>query len=322
MEPQIARRLVALLARERRITRYAEGREAGQLLAYAFPEGARVADIKKTRFAPFLDRPAMKLIVARSGGTMTRALFEAVGAGEEFVEFVLGYDVWGAFNARDARWRQVSRRGLGLVLQLNFTGAHAEAYRRALKRGDQDYFSYYGHPVAGESAPRRTCAWVRIDIEPETGEALIEEVQNDWIRRAGDAYDRARRLIAAAAPKYEMSLRPSLDRVPAERVARYYEEALAPYVDVWREAALSATLALLVETIGVRTVFMHSSAGGCRLKRIDDSVLPPRSIYEDLPRRFAFERTREAPEFLLRSTAKAKRKALARGEIEFWRHRF
>ena len=47
----------------------------------------------------------------------------------------------------------------------------------------------------------------------------------------------------------------------------------------------------------MRRIFHHTQAGGFLLKRMSYRQ-PPASLYEDLPRRFCFERTAEVPRVL------------------------
>jgi hypothetical protein len=75
-----------------------------------------------------------------------------------------------------------SRRGFNLVLQLNFSSRHDEPYRKLVDPDDYRPFELGGHPVA--KGALHTLAWSRLDIDLNTGEALIEEIQTDWIREA------------------------------------------------------------------------------------------------------------------------------------------
>ncbi|MGL4666681.1 MAG: hypothetical protein ACRCWR_01975 [Saezia sp.] len=61
---------------------------------------------------------------------------------------------------------------------------------------------------------------------------------------------------------------------------------------------LWAGISFLREEIGICDIFYHSFDGGRFLKRIDGNRLPLRSLYTNLPRRFCFAPTQEAPEFL------------------------
>ncbi|MGK0441829.1 MAG: hypothetical protein ACJA0N_001630, partial [Pseudohongiellaceae bacterium] len=63
-------------------------------------------------------------------------------------------------------------------------------YRRLIKPLDNyGLFEYWGHPVC--QAGKKTMAWVRIDFT--TNEVLIEEIQNDWLRKAAGVLARVNR---------------------------------------------------------------------------------------------------------------------------------
>ncbi|MBY0423699.1 MAG: hypothetical protein K2Q06_15450 [Parvularculaceae bacterium] len=320
MDKTLAHRLLSLIGNERRLAHYWPGREAALLLRLAYPQGARIADIKRSRFAPLLQRPAVKAVMASAGdGVLSGEMLDVWPHYAPWYCHALGFKLWGATKKGAARHKQVSRPGYSLALLLNFSGAHEELYRAIFGRNAEDYFTFYGHPHADGHA-RKTCSWVRIDVAPETGEALIEEVQNDWLREAGWRHDTAMRRRESEGPQAEIWVRGET-YVAAEKIIRYWQEAAEPHHDVWGEAALSAALVFLVETVGIRTIWMHTSATGARVKRIEGTP-PPRSIYEDLPRRFCFERTREAPRFLSDEVSKPMRRYLNSGEAEFWRHQF
>ena len=60
---------------------------------------------------------------------------------------------------------------------------------------------------------------------------------------------------------------------------------------------LWATLDFLRNELGLRRIYYHTAESGRLLKRIDGN-LPPLSLYSDLPRKFCFDGTTEAPAFL------------------------
>lgn len=320
MDKTLAHRLLGLIGTERRLAHYWPGREAALLLRLAYPQGARIADIKRSRFAPLLQRPAVKAVMATAGdGALRGEMLDVWPDDVRWYCHALGYKLWGASKKGAARHKQVSRPGYSLALLLNFSGAHDERYRAIFGRDAPNYFTDHGHPHA-EGTMRKTCSWVRIDIAPETGEAVIEEVQNDWLRKAGWRCDAALRRCETEGPQAEIRVQ-GRTKVAADQIIHYWNEAAGPHHDVWGEAALSAALVFLVETVGIRTIWMHTSATGARVKRIEGTP-PPRSIYEDLPRRFCFERTRETPRFLSGEVSKPMRRFLNSGEAEFWRHQF
>ena len=94
----------------------------------------------------------------------------------------------------------------------------------------------------------------------------------------------------------------------------HYERQLAPYRTTWSEAPLTATLRVL-HRLGVTGVFLHSPRSGAGYKNIRGRT-PPRSLYSDLPRRFAFEPDVKAPAFI--DGARARDRAWPRG-VRMWR---
>ena len=121
-----------------------------------------------------------------------------------------------------------------------------------------------------------------------------------------------------------------LAKIPAADVASWIFEHKTPQIltcaeKVWSEAMLSATLEFVRNTLGLRLVYMHTDECGARLKDIWFESRPPKSIYQDLPKRFCFEQVNYAPTFLSRSWGESKefrdaefRKRTAR-PFAFWK---
>ena len=53
-------------------------------------------------------------------------------------------------------------------------------------------FEWWSHPVRQDG--RHTLAWARMDVDLDAGEALIEEIQSDWIREAVSEWRRSRQV--------------------------------------------------------------------------------------------------------------------------------
>jgi hypothetical protein len=73
---------------------------------------------------------------------------------------------------------------------------------------------------------------------------------------------------------------------------------LRPYARIWQECVLMATLDLVYQELGVRTVYFHTYDGGLTMKRMAGHSAPPRSLYTDLPQRFCFQETDRPPRVL------------------------
>jgi hypothetical protein len=147
----------------------------------------------------------------------------------------------------------------------------------------------YCHPARVE-APF-TLAWARLDVDFDAREVLIEEVQCDWVREARCTREQAERWLAEGEPAC----------LPFERCSNgtaltmlaYFERVLAKYVGLWAEGVLAAAIAFAYERLGLRRIYFHTFDGGNLMKRMLNE--PPRSLYTDLPGRFCFVETRQAP---------------------------
>ncbi len=294
MEYNNANEILACLERER--TRFYYGRDdyALQLLQYAVGDGARVEVIRKGPFARLLNKPPVRRLLAECGdGWLTRerlATYWEAGA----LPFLLTVGLWGG---GEWRWNQTTRPGYNLVLRLNFVSGHDRRFRQlfAPYHWNGSLNIYHAHPVLRQDERRyyrETLAWARLDVDLENGEALIEEIQTDWIREAADALrelpncDTCTRRATSARCRQVVGAR------------RYLEEVLAPYRAIWDEAMLSATLHFLREELGVKTIWYHTWESGNALKRINGRAQPPRSLYSRLPGRFCFAPSGQLPTLL------------------------
>ncbi len=290
--------VIACLRDERTIFRYYRDRYSIGLLRHLSREAGggeplRVASLKKSHYAPLLQKPRVKSALARLGSAAIDDLSLAAhdhDPGQE--HFVLTLDTWGSERRHERRHRQTSRPGLNLVLQLNFSRDHDRRYGRLGCASSP--FNYYGHPV---SRTRNTLAWARIDLDWASDCALIEEIQSDWIREVAWLAERIERKLGAGRPATEAVGFLGL-QCPLAAAHDYCVYVLARFAPIWAEATLWASIQFIREALGVRRIFYHSERGGRLLKGIRWSA-PPRSLYTDLPRRFCLAPTREAPPFLL-----------------------
>jgi hypothetical protein len=314
MHIRLANEIMACLPKERTLYHYHDDRYAIMLLERLIGEGMAIADIKSSRFAKLLDRPLVRDIVARKGdGRLNAGDLSAVFANNQET-YVLTAGLWGWKNERS--WCQTSRPGANLVLQMNFSGEHDAAYRKLVDPQGHEPYAAYCHPICTKG--RNTLAWARIDMDFGSGEALIEEIQNDWLRNAARGARYARTVIYDHdAERASAGFRQARGVAP-EDVIRYYDDILRPHRLNWSDAMLGAALWFLWNEIGLRRIWFHDHATGSRLKKIAWN-LPPRSIYTDLPKRFCFERTADAPAFLLPEQQKKMKHRLKRGQERFWR---
>ncbi|HSF95732.1 MAG TPA: hypothetical protein VLA52_11965 [Thermohalobaculum sp.] len=305
---------------------YHEDRESPWLLSRLLKGPARIAEIRRAPYGKLIDRPALRPVVARCGGVLDPRQLALVGnpaaalapgapevrdpavragldtaLGGGLVHYPVTLDAWSEDRVADWRHAQMSRRGANLVLQVNFPEEHDAAFHACLGPRMRDEFEYHGHPIsAGEPV---TMAWVRIDFDRADGDALIEEVQSDWFRFARE-WGRTQR----------KRTRRSRRTTPADE---YLQEVMPVYERGWERVSLLAALMFLAGA-GLRRVYLHETTAGARLKRIR-WVKPPRSLYTDLPSRFCFEPTNDAPAFLMRDRGKAVRNLRRSGRPVFWR---
>lgn len=302
---------------------YHPDRESPWLLSRQLTAPSKIAVLRGTRLGKFLDRPAVRPIVAACGGVLapddlrpaalpekhalTPDLSRAAEAGltaafaQPWQDFEMTLTAWGT-QAHNFNWSQMSRRGGNLVLQMGFPSDHGALMGRYLGAKPRKEYEYTAHPIRQTGRP--TLAWARLDIDLERGEALIEEVQSDWLRFVREDV---------------MHLDRHYPRSRELRVKQAYEAELrSRYGKVWPKAMLLATLRLLAEDLGIRSIWMHQPEAGYALKGIWGQA-PPVSLYTALPKSFGFLPT-DTPPQMLRLTKRRSRKRLNRVTApHFWR---
>ena len=311
--------IIACLPKGRTVYPYHKDRYAVQLLEYAVGDEVRLSKLRATKFGKLLDRPIAQEVVAGCGsGVLSRADLAATWLPEtESYRLTLG--AWGPENPRnwDRSWHQTTRPGQNLVLQLNFSNRHDSAYRRHLKCGKHSLFNHECHPVA--KSKNHTLAWSRLDIDLDRGEALIEELQSDWVRVAAYAKLRAKlTLQGSGGHRKNVMFDFSGTQLDAAETIRYYDDVVAPHAEQWDEAMLSASIWFLVEEIGIRRIYLHDWDSGARLKGIE-GTRPPRSLYTRLPKRFCFDKVASGPELVLEKPDRRTRKLARDHDLKFWR---
>jgi len=194
-------------------------------------------------------------------------------------------------------WLQTSRKGSekwNIVLHLNLNEGDARLMEKKIPERSKDPFEWTCHPI--HEGRHRTLAWARIDLDWDTGEALIEEIQNDRLREVKREVDYIRR-------KNLRTIRLGGETIDAAFIIRYWEQRLRLSRQWWDEAMLCAAIRFIVEELGLRTIWYHSPISGARLKGVRDA---PVSLYSDLPRRFCFGKTEELPKFLRKPSRKSR----------------
>jgi hypothetical protein len=241
-----------------------------------------VQDLKHSQYAQFCHKPKIKQWLAQYGANQIDAESLMALWQQEVYFFNLTFGQWGG---DPPAWQQTCRKGHNLVLQLNFTKSHDRIYESTVETGSEP-FAYGGHPI---SRKRNTMAWSRLDFSDDFSEVLIEEIQNDWLREAHEAY------TFLSNPKNDSFYGYDLNK---KLFDDYFVKIIKPMMSIWDEAILCATLEFLAEDIGVKHVFYYDYITGSHLKSIDKDDGPPKSLYTKLPKKFGFKQVNHAPQFI------------------------
>jgi hypothetical protein len=288
--------IIQCLSGERRLFPYFKDRYALLLLAdIVGSAGKRVSELKSSLYRGLLEKEGVKRVLQRAPrGLVTRDLLESEWpVSTNTYRLTLGS--WGGSEAKHSSYYQTSRAGKNLVLQMNFPFSHNRDYERLLKPDADHPFQNMFHPIA--SGNEQTLAWARIDLELSSGEALIEEIQCDWIRDAMYYRRRAEEMVKIGEREDYLSSVIGGNGSYTKRFISYLDTVLAPHIDTWEEAMLAAAIQFLREEIGIRTIFYHTFEGGNILKSFWYGK-PPRSLYTALPRRFCFRCVDRGPSFV------------------------
>lgn len=281
---------------------YQKDQYAFDLLSLYTEYGKDLKAIRNSQFGHLLQKPIVKEVLATNGSKKLNAMF-CSHSWRQQKHFSYTIDTWGKYvKHRNDSWFQTSRSGINLVLQLNFDFAHNAMYFQYVDQDKKDHpFIFDYHPV--KIGGGFTMAWARIDVDLESGEALIEEIQTDWLREAKYDAVEARKHIKKSKQENDWHKNKGW-----RNFLVYFEECLSDYLKLWDEAVLDASLVFLIKELGCRTVYYHTFETGCLLKGLSNSYSkPPRSLYTRLPKKFGFRETDEAPELLKKEKLLKKR---------------
>ena len=267
--------VLAALPKGRTIFYDYEDRYAVLLLMHALQSNSvPISALKASNLQPLLNKPSVKRVTAKTGRPDLRSTDFEDSWPVEVDAYRLTLSAWPSIDEKPRRdWHQMTRQGYSLVLQLNMPVSH----RRELGKSIEDwrgYTSYGSHPVSAEEL---TLAWARIDLDLSYGEALIEEIQSDWVR--------------------DVKYYAESQWIENKSAWQSYRAYLEPRAKRWANTILTATMWFLLEEIGIKTIFYHTYETGIKLKSIKYTA-PPKSIYSDLPKRFCFRTTHNGPAFL------------------------
>ncbi|MEO0421764.1 MAG: hypothetical protein AAF184_05480 [Pseudomonadota bacterium] len=281
MDLDIVEEIIACLPDDRTLFHYYPQRYALVLLSHLIGERTPVSDLRRRAYRKLLEQPAVKAAMAMRGdGHVDPDTFRAYWPAERPHGFVLTLGTWGERGHHS--WYQTTRGGYNLVVQLNINAGDMACLKRFTD--DPTWFNCWGHPSRRphQRHYRETLAWARLDVDFDTNEALIEEVQSDFVR--------------------DLQRYVSRDDEPAPPLARLLRELRG----LWQEAMLTATIDFVWRELGIDHVYYHEFETGNWLKDLRYSQ-PPRSLYDRLPRRFCMTLTGDAPRMLREHRACAKR---------------
>lgn len=289
MKQHEAEELLSLLPGGRTLFTYGKDWYAVSLLQLGLRHSC-FQDLKQTTLGRLFDKPRLKSWLGSLGKKSLTESDLAMLWPDETETYRLTADLFDG-------WAQTTRKGSdgwNIVLQMNLNAGDARLMERKFPDRTDDPFEWSFHPV--HRGRHRTLAWARIDLDWESGEALIEEIQNDRLREVSDEVERIRRRNLKWVNYYGTV-------VDAAFVIRYWEQRLRLSRQWWDEAMLCATVRFIAEELGIQRIYYHSPVSGLRLKGVRDA---PRSLYTDLPKRFCFERTTEIPSFVRKPSRKSR----------------
>jgi hypothetical protein len=306
--------IVACLPQSRTLFSYGRDKFAPMLLGYLLNSGWDTSSIRQSQFKRLCERPPVKALLAAQGRMELTAKQMAFAQINDEKTWRLSVSRWG--DPKGFKWNQTSRRGCSLVLQLNFSNEHDVHFRRLFPFATWPLFNNEGHPV---SKTANTLAWARIDLDLDRNEALIEEIQSDWVRRVNSAVERPQSFLKRCARRpHEAQNLPTPEAFKATAL-KYRDDFLPKFFAEWQEVIMAACLFFIFEELGLSRVYMHEFETGNRIKRLaGDWCLPPRSIYTDLPRKFCFANVDHGPDFL-GARIQQIQKASKPKAIKFWK---
>lgn len=291
--------VIACLGNERRVDYYFKNRYCLELIEYEMKrrgtDSLRVSELNKGNLAALRQKPVIAEVIKACHGNNI-GLYDLQKA---WPKQLLCYPVtlaqWGC---GDRYSDQTSRKQHNLVLQINFDGGHIAEYEKLIKpESKSGPFEYWGHPVS--QTRQKTIGWIRMDISFDTNEVLIEEIQNDWLRRSERALQNAKSVLSGGSSNFTGKLIRN-SRTNFNDLTYYVDTLLKPYRELWPELAMDCAVRFIRDELGINRIFYHTLDTGIKLKGIWGK--PPRSLYTTLPKKFGFALTEHAPEMLVQHT--------------------
>lgn len=303
MDEQQVEEIIACLPSERTLFHYFKDQYAVYLLQQYLQNTVSkdIHSIKQSRVKKLLDKPIVKDTLKNSGnGMLESTQLDGIWP-TQTEQYILTLGKWG--HKKRYSWNQTSRPGVNLVLQLNLSNQFDKIFR-AISGCDLNELTTSCHPKSRKRSA--TLAWARLDMDFTTGEILIEEIQSDLIRDLEYIYKRSLKSKRGDAINFYWHGQ-LLNR---KKVADYCAQVIEAQKRIWSEVMMAATLWFVQQELGFSKIYYHTFDTGKVMKKINGSA-PPRSLYTDLPEKFCFETTKQAPQFIAKdSYAKRRLKAV------------
>ena len=289
--------VITCLGNDRRVLYYFKDRYCFDLIELYMEQlgtdSLTVKELKSSCLSRVMKKPMVCDALQKCGnGKIDRSDIQTLWSAES-LPFVLKLTGWGS---SDRGWDQTSRNQCNLVLQLNFDGNHIKQYKKLVKPKEHyGPFEYWGHPVSKDH--QKTMSWVRLDIDFDTNEVLIEEIQNDWLRKATRAFNQIKK-HRIKKPTIKPNQVNSEINGEYDDLQYYIDHILSSYQKIWAEASMAAAIRFIRQELGIKNIYYHSFDTGKKIKAVCGS--PPRSMYTQLPKQFGFELISDHPEFLVK----------------------
>ncbi|MET0355234.1 MAG: hypothetical protein ABW044_00585 [Cellvibrio sp.] len=309
MDEQQLEEIIACLPRDRTLFHYFKDQYAVYLLQQYLDTATShdIHSIKKSRVKKLLDKPILKEVLKNSGnGLLELTNLESLWS-THAEQYVLTLGRWG--HKKRYSWNQTSRPGANLVLQLNLSNQFDGMFK-AVTGCELNRITTSCHPKSRKRSA--TLAWARLDMDFITGEILIEEIQSDLIRDLEYTYKRA----LATQDGKDVRVYWNKVRLDRAKLMDLCQKLIDAQRKIWSEAMMAATLWFVQQELGFSKIYYHTFETGKIMKKINGCA-PPRSLYTDLPEKFCFETTKQAPQFIV-NDSKAKRRLKAVNNPEWF----
>jgi hypothetical protein len=299
MELELANEIIDCLPANRTLFRYTKDQYAIYLLQRMIHEqGCKsIAQLKQSPCRQLLEKPFIKDWLSQYGKAVVEAWYFEPCLITEFTHYALTLGKWGC--AQDYAWNQTSRPGCNLVLQLNLP-ENLDGEFKNLAGCAINCITSNNHPQSQKRSA--TLAWARLDVDLDSGEVLIEEIQSDLIRKLEWVKSFASWCKNGDQDYFVWQQ----NRIHRQKMIEYCAGILAVQKKIWSEAMLAATLWFIHRELGLNKVFYNHFETGNQMKGIKYRE-PPRSLYTDLPEKFCFKLTPEAPSFIQQDKKAQKR---------------